>query len=132
MRFIQGFLQFIGRFCIAVIFIAAGIGKIFSWDQTIDYMRAHDMQMPELLIIGAIIVEVLGGFALAFGIRPKIAATILTLYLIPVTYIFHAFWMIEAPAMKEAQMIEFLKNLAIFGGLLCYVSTPQAKAEAKE
>lgn len=131
MRFIQGFLQFIGRFCIAAIFIVAGIGKIFSWNQTLEYMRAHDMQMAELLIIGAIVVEVLSSFALAFGIRPKIAATVLLLYLIPVTYIFHAFWMIDQPAMREAQMIEFLKNLAIFGGLLCYVSTPQAKAKAE-
>src|SRR5438445_2892239 len=113
MRFIQGFFQLIGRFCIAAIFVISGIGKIFSWDQTIDYMTSHDMQMPELLIIGAILIEVLGGIALAFGIRPKLAASLIALYLIPVTYIFHAFWTITQPTIQEAQLIEFLKNLAI-------------------
>ena len=129
MRYIQGFFQFLGRFCLAVIFIIAGIGKIFTWDQTISYMTSHGVQWAEFLIIGAIIVEVLGGFALAFGIRPKLAATTLALFLIPVTYIFHAFWLIDDPAIKEGILVEFLKNLSIFGGLLLYIATPSQKKE---
>jgi putative oxidoreductase len=132
MRYIQAFFQFLGRFCLATIFLIAGVGKIFTWDQTVQYMTSHGMPMAEFFIIGAILAEVLAGFCLAFGIRAKLAATLLLIYLIPVTYIFHPFWLIQDPIIKEATLIEFLKNLAIFGGLLLYVSTPQQIKETQK
>jgi putative oxidoreductase len=132
MRYIQAFFQFLGRFCLATIFLIAGIGKIFTWDQTVQYMSAHGMPMAEFFIIGAILTEVIASFCLAFGIRAKLAAALLLVYLIPVTYIFHPFWLAQDPAIKEATLIEFLKNLAIFGGLLLYVTCPQQAQENKK
>ena len=43
------------------------------------------------------------------------------LFLIPVTFVFHAFWGLDA---KEAatQQIQFLKNLSIMGGMLMVVA----------
>jgi putative oxidoreductase len=37
--------------------------------------------------------------------------------LIPVTFIFHKFWGIDA-AQAQNQMIHFLKNVSIMGGML--------------
>ena len=134
MQWFAIFVSFIGRLCIAAIFIIAGISKIFSWDQTLSYMQAHDMCMTQYYLIGAIIVELGGGMCFILGARPKLIATIFALYLIPVTGIFHAFWTITDPSIREAQTMEFLKNLAIFGGLLCFISSPnrQSKQVNKE
>jgi putative oxidoreductase len=134
MQWFATFIGFIGRLCIAALFIMAGINKIFSWDQTITYMQAHNMFMTEYCLIAAIVVELGGGAYLIFGRRPRLIAALLALYLIPVTWIFHAFWAIPDPTMRETQAIEFFKNLAIFGGLLCFASSPsrQLKQVAKE
>ena len=132
MRFIQGFLRLLGRFCIATIFVLAGLWMIFCWDQTLDLMKTHELPYTELLLIGAIIIEILGGIALAFGIRPKFAATVLALYLILETYTFHNFWLLTDVVAREQQMFEFLKNLAIFGGLVCYLGSPSVGAKEKE
>lgn len=117
-------IELLGRFCIAAIFVLSGINKILSWNENIAFMQSQGMVMyTQLFLIGAILVEIAGGLCIAFGYRTSLFATLLALYLIPVTYIFHHFWTIVDPAAKQMQTIEFLKNLAIFGGLLVLSST---------
>lgn len=117
MRGLHSLGLLIGRLCICAIFILAGIGKIMNWDATSQYMASKGMTMIPLFLALAIIIELLGGLLVLVGYRTRITAIILLLYLIPVTYLFHDFWHADAAA-KELQTIEFLKNLAIFGGLV--------------
>jgi len=58
------------------------------------------------------------GSALALGVAPKIASAILIGTLIPTTYVGHAFWKEETPGGRAGQQTQFLKNLAMIGGLL--------------
>jgi uncharacterized membrane protein YphA (DoxX/SURF4 family) len=59
-----------------------------------------------------------GGTALALGILPRAAAAGLLAALIPTTYAGHRFWRIEDPTARAQQRTQFLKNIAIAGGLL--------------
>ena len=61
------------------------------------------------------------GTTLALGILPKTSARILALTLIPATFIGHPFWKSDKPEDRRPQLVHFLKNLGLFGGLL-YVS----------
>jgi putative oxidoreductase len=106
-----------GRILLSVIFLLSGITKIMHWSATADSMAAHGMGAVGLLLAGAILVEVLGGLALLLGWQMRAAAVVLFLYLIPTTLIFHNFWAHQG-AEHQNQMIHFLKNLAIMGGLL--------------
>lgn len=112
----------IGRLCIAAIFIISGISKFLNFDHTVAYMESKGMTMIPLFLFGAALVEILGGLSLVFGYKTRLSATILLLYLIPTTVIFHNFWDLSG-ADRAAQQIEFLKNLAIFGGLLYVLSS---------
>ena len=51
------------------------------------------------------------------GFKARYAALVIALWLVPVTLVFHNFWGVPA-AQQQEQMINFLKNLAIIGGLL--------------
>ena len=51
------------------------------------------------------------------GFKARLGGWALVLYLIPVSHIFHNFWAFTG-AEQQMQMINFLKNLAIMGGLL--------------
>jgi uncharacterized membrane protein YphA (DoxX/SURF4 family) len=62
------------------------------------------------------------GGTFALGILPKTSARILALTLIPNTFIGHPFWKSTKPEDQRAQLVHFLKNLGLFGGLL-YVSS---------
>lgn len=122
MRYVRAFLMFIGRLCIAAIFLAAGVTKFMEYDQTSQYMLAKGFTAVPIFLFGAALIEILGGLSLVFGYKARIGALALWAFLIPTTIIFHDFWNLEG-ADRALQQIMFLKNLAIFGGLLYVLSS---------
>lgn len=66
-------------------------------------------------------VQVGAGLALAVGVLPRLAALALAGSLVPTTLAGHPFWEEEEEAARERQLMQFLKNLAMFGGLLMIV-----------
>lgn len=73
---------------------------------------------PETLVKIDGVVKVGAGVLLALGKWPRVAALLLSGSVIPTTLSAHAFWEIEDPEQREAQRIQFLKNLGLLGGLL--------------
>ena len=63
----------------------------------------------------------LGGLFVLLGIKVRLGAILLILFLIPVTVIMHAFWMYDG-SMREMQMMTFLKNISMIGGLFILAS----------
>ena len=112
----QNFIPLIGRTLLSLIFINSAIGKIFGFAGTAQYMASHGMPMPSVLLVGAIVLELVGGLSVLLGYRAKTGAVMLLIFLIPATLIFHN------DLADRVQMIMFMKNLAIMGGLLMVVS----------
>ena len=75
------------------------------------------MPLPQLAAIGAIIIELGGGIMLVLGWKTRLAAMALFLFTGLAALIFHNFWA-AAPDQAQNQMIHFMKNLAIMGGML--------------
>ena len=107
----------LGRILLSAIFIISGVSKLFNWATTSQFMAMHGVPMPSLFLLGAILIEIVGGLSLLLGFRARQGAALLFLYLIPVTLIFHDFWALGG-ADRQMQMINFLKNISIMGGLL--------------
>lgn len=107
----------VGRILLSVIFLLSGVTKLTTWGATAGYMKAKGMPYVSALLAGAIIVELFGGLGVLLGARAKLAAWMLFLYLIPVTLMFHNFWAYQGMERVD-NMVHFLKNLAIMGGLL--------------
>jgi len=106
----------IGRILIAAIFVVSGLGKVTDFSGTVGYMRAAGVPAAEPLAALAAVVELGCALALLLGAWARPAGLLLALYLIPVTVVFHAFWN-HAGMEQRMQLINFLKNLAIMGGL---------------
>ena len=109
------------RALMAYLFIHSGIGKITGWEMTSAFMAAHHMPLVPLFHVLAIMVEIGAGVALLIGFHGRIAALLLFLFLIPTTLIFHNYWAFTGMD-RMMQMINFLKNTAIMGGLLMTAS----------
>lgn len=107
----------LGRILLSLIFILAGVGKFMDYNATVQYMAAKGMTMVPLFLVVAALIEIIAGLLVFFGIKARLGAFILFLYLIPVTLLFHDFWNQQGPERQE-NMINFMKNLAILGGLL--------------
>ncbi len=90
------------------------------------YLASKGMPWTTFFLYASAILETLGGAFLLFGFKTRITALTLLLFLIPVTLIFHEFWNIPTAEVQQ-QMVEFLKNLAIFGGLLYIIAAGAGK-----
>lgn len=63
-------------------------------------------------------VKVLAGTSLALGKFPRLASAALVASLVPTTYSGHPFWEAKDPAERKQQLLHFLKNASMLGGLL--------------
>jgi putative oxidoreductase len=106
----------IGRILIAAIFLVSGIAKLTDTSGTVGHMEAAGIPYAHTLAIIAGVAEIAGALALIAGFLTRIGALGLILYMIPTTLIFHGFWAFEG-AEQKTQMVNFMKNLAIIGGL---------------
>ena len=107
----------IGRILLAYMFIVSGWGKIAGFAGTAKYMASKGMPLVEPLLVGAIVVELIGGLMLAVGWKARWAAWAIFGFVALATVIFHDFWSVPAEQVR-LQMIMFNKNLAIMGGML--------------
>ena len=116
----------IARIFIALIFLVSGIGKIFNFEGTAGYMKSVGMSGPvEFFLVGAIIFLIAGSLSILLGIKPKIGAILLILFMIPTTFIFHF-----EPGTEED--IQLMKNLGLMGGLLMILAYGTGKWSIKE
>jgi putative oxidoreductase len=106
-----------GRILISVMFLISGFFKVGGYAQIVGYATAVHLPAPGVAIALAAAVELACGLAILAGFKTRFAAWLLFLYLIPVTYFFHNFWAVQGQE-QQTQMVNFLKNAAIMGGLL--------------
>jgi len=114
---LQNFSALAGRMLMALIFVLSGFSKITGFAGTAGYMAGKGLPMTEVLLVLTILVELGGGLMLILGYRARMAALAIFLFIIPVTLVFHNFWAVPA-AEAQMQMTQFMKNLAIMGGML--------------
>ena len=103
-------VEILGRILLSAIFLINGIGKIFNYEGTIQYMENFDV--PGYLIIPAITVEILFPILLIVGYYTKFSALVLSLFTLVLAVIFHTDFS------NQMQLMSFLKNIAIAGGFL--------------
>ena len=120
----QKFLPLIGRVLLALIFIIAGFHKITGFAGTAEMMAGRGLPLPQALLAATILIELGGGLMILLGWHARWAALAIFLFLIPTTLIFHAYWSVDPsqPLMVKNQMNQFMKNLAIMGGMLYVVA----------
>ena len=106
------YLALLGRILTAAIFLMSGFNKIMAPGQTQGYMAQAGMPLTGLFLIGAIMMEVGGGLSILFGAYTFWGSLALFIFMIPTTLIFHTHFA------DPNQMIHFMKNLAIIGGIL--------------
>lgn len=109
------YIPLAARICLCIIFINAGIGKIFGFASTAEMMANQGLPIANVLLILTIAFQLLGGFSLLLGYKVKIGSILLILFLIPATLVFHN------PIANPDEINSFLKNIGLIGGLLMVI-----------
>lgn len=103
---------FVGRTLLGLYFVWPGVMKFFHWEGHIAMMEKHHMIMIPVLLATAAVVQIFLGSALILNRLVPFAALILAGLVILININLHDFWNFPG------EMQNFVKNMAIFGGLL--------------
>ena len=117
----------VGRVLLGLYFLLPGISKIPTYAVTTEYMLLHNIPLASILLPITIVLQVGLGVMLIIGYRIKESALILAALTIFINIGMHDFWN-EYPntdAGHETQ--NFVKNLAIFAGLLVLSATDKVQ-----
>lgn len=115
---VQDVASLAGRVLIAAIFVISGLNKLSDFSGTAAFMSAAGLPAADILLVLTLLIEVAGGLMIMLGLYTQSVALLIFLFMIPVTAVFHNPWVAVEAAQAQQQMIHFLKNLAIMGGLL--------------
>jgi putative oxidoreductase len=110
------YLPLIGRIIFSISFLMAGFTHFMP--QSIAYAASKGTPMPNVIVPASGILALTGGLSIVLGYKAKLGAWLLILFLIPVTFIMHNFWMVTDPMQQQIGMAFFIKNLAMIGAAL--------------
>ena len=106
------FLPALGRALIGLPFLMSGFGKLTAYGATTAYIASVGLPMPPVGWVIAVIFEIGGGLLLLSGFRARHVALALAAFTLATAVFFHTNFA------DKNQMIHFLKNIMITGGLL--------------
>jgi putative oxidoreductase len=110
-------LSLIGRILLAAIFVVSGFGKISGFEGLVGQIASKGFPAAQVFAAATIVIEVGAGLMLIAGWKARWAALLLAVFTAIVSIFFHNFWAVPE-AQKMMQQLQFMKNLAMIGGLL--------------
>lgn len=119
---VQAIVSVLGRLSLITIFLMSAVGnKIPNYSGVAGVMEKVGVPVPQVSLALAVVFLVVGSVTVLVGYYARLGAVLLAVFLVLATYYFHAFW--AAPeAEQQAQMIQFMKNLGLFGAMLFIVA----------
>jgi putative oxidoreductase len=111
----------VGRLLLSLTFILSAVGKFNDWQGTATMLTDRGLPAADALLSVAVVLEIAGGVSVLVGLFARVGALFLLAFLIPVTLIMHNFWAFEGERWM-GEMINFMKNVSITGGLLLVVA----------
>ena len=108
-------LDVLGRICIAALFVNALPGKMSNFSGTASFIASKGIPEPlaSALLVGAIVVLIFGSVLLVFGSNTILGASLLLVFLVPTTLIFHT---------NHLDLPHLFTNLAVIGALILAIT----------
>ncbi|HRE60251.1 MAG TPA: DoxX family protein [Micropepsaceae bacterium] len=108
----NGLVALLGRVLLAAIFILSGISKFQSPVETTAAIASVGIPLADIAYWATVLLEVVGGVLLIAGFQTRLMALGLFAFTLATAFLFHFDFG------DQMQMIMFMKNIAIAGGLM--------------
>jgi putative oxidoreductase len=98
----------------------------FNHFKNLNYMsaRVRGTPSPKVAVAGTGVILLLGGLRMLLGVYPVVGIILLIVFLLGVSFQMHAYWKMDDAQMKQIDMINFTKNMALVGALLMFLLLP--------
>jgi len=91
------------------------------------YAEMKGVPAPKLSVLGSGGALLFGGLSIALGVYPAIGAGALATFLLVATPMMHDFWSFDDPEQVQAEMTNFMKNVALLGAALFFLALSEVE-----
>lgn len=121
----------VGRALFALIFLLSAPTHILG--RGVEHAAAQGVPMASIAVPVAGIIALVGALSVLLGWNTRLGASLLALFLIPVTLTMHRFWGLDDSQAATMQLVNFMKNLGLLGTtlLLGYFGAGPVSVDAK-
>ena len=117
----------LGRALFGGFFLYSGIHHFMERKAMAQYVDAKGIPMPDVAVTATGLALTLGGASLVLGIKPELGAIAVAGFLAGVSPLMHDFWKVEDPQKRQAEMINFSKNMALLGAAFALMGNGDGK-----
>lgn len=117
------FPYLLGRTVFGGFFLYHGIHHFMEHKAMAQYVDAKGIPAPDVAVTATGVALTLGGASLVLDIKPELGAGAVAGFLAGVSPLMHDFWKVEDPQRRQAEMINFSKNMALLGAALALMGT---------
>jgi putative oxidoreductase len=115
----------IGRFIFGGYWLMAAVNHFKNLAHMSDYAKAKGTPLPKLAVAGTGVLLLAGGLSMLLGVYPVVGIALLIVFLLGVSVQMHSFWKVDDAQLKQIDIVNFTKNMALIGALLMFLLLPQ-------
>ena len=118
----ENMLWYLGRLLFGGYFLFGAYNHFANIGMMSGYVHSKGIPAAKLAVGGSGVLLLIGGLSVLLNMYTAIGVAALVLFLLPVTFMMHAFWKVQDPGAKMGEMVNFTKNLALLGAVLIMVA----------
>jgi putative oxidoreductase len=120
----------IGRLIFGGYFVYSGVNHFLKKDMLSGYAASKNVPSPDVAVQASGALALVGGASILTGLAPRWGAAALVLFMAGVTTM-HRFWEVEDPMQRNAEWVNFMKNVGLIGAALMLTQV-EADQEARQ
>ena len=103
-------------------FLMSGLNHFTKRSMYTQYAASKRVPLPSLSVVLSGLLILLGGLSVVLGLWPQVGLCLILFFLAVVTPRMHNFWTLSDVNQRTAEMVNLMKNLALFGAALIMLS----------
>ncbi len=111
-------LHILGRTIFGAYFVYNGVNHFLNREMMSRYANSKGVPNPEAAVPASGGLLLAGGLSILAGLKPRQGLAAVIAFLVPVTLEMHRFWEVQDPQQRNAERVNFLKNVALIGAAL--------------
>jgi putative oxidoreductase len=108
----------LGRVIFGAYFVYSGLHHFIDEKMLTGYAKHKGVPSPRLAVLLSGAMLIVGGLGFLANMYTQQSALLLIIFLVPTTFMMHAFWKDGEASAKANDRIAFMKNCALIGALL--------------
>ncbi len=115
----------VARVLLSVMFLRSGYRHLTQAKPLAEYAgNVGHIPAPQTAVVVSGAMLLLGGLGILLGFHPRIAATLIFVFLVVAAFTMHKYWTIADPMQRGGQDAQFWKNITLAGAMLWIMADP--------